>query len=108
MHQYMAGIWTPWTDRTTGESMDTFAIVTTAAVGAMVEIHNKKKRQPTILDEDLAYRWIMEDLSDDDILSIAHTQFEFTEFHTIAKDFQATGDLAVFEYEQLPDIDEAA
>ena len=62
---YMAGIWQPWTDKETGETMDTFAIVTTRANSFMSEVHNTKKRQPAILNEDLAWEWIMEDISED-------------------------------------------
>lgn len=105
---YMAGIWQPWTDKETGETMDTFAIVTTRANSFMSEIHNSKKRQPTILNEDLAWEWIMEDLPEDRIREIAAYQLPAEHFraHTIAKDFKTTVDpLAAFEYEELPNLD---
>lgn len=61
----MAGIWQPWVDKETGESIDTFAIVTTKANELMSVIHNSKIWMPTILPEDLAWKWIMEDISEE-------------------------------------------
>jgi putative SOS response-associated peptidase YedK len=39
---YMAGIWKPWTDKATGEHVETFAIVTTKA-NELMEILTKKE-----------------------------------------------------------------
>ena len=105
---YMAGIWQPFTDRETGETMDTFAIITTQANELMESVHNKKKRMPTILTEDLAWEWIMEDLSEERIKQIAAFQIPSEEMsaYTIAKDFKKAEDpLAPFEYEELPELD---
>jgi putative SOS response-associated peptidase YedK len=102
---YMAGIYNIWTDKSTGETVDTFALVTTAANEIMAEIHNTKKRQPTILNEDLAYEWIMGNLSDERISEIAKYQLpsEMMNVHTIAKDFQTSDTpLAEFNYDELP------
>lgn len=102
---YMAGIWQPWTDKITGETFDSFAIVTTKANALMQLVHNKKKRMPTILTEDLAYEWIMEDLSEERIQQIASFQFPGEDMHayTIQKDFKSAYDpLASFKYEDLP------
>ena len=104
---YMAGIWTPWTDRTTGEMINTFAIVTTNANALMSTIHNRKQRQPTILPEALAYEWIMTNPGDERLLELAAYQLPVDQLqaHSIAKDFQTAADpLAAFNYENLPDI----
>jgi putative SOS response-associated peptidase YedK len=105
---YMAGIWQPWTDKETGEMMDTFAIVTTKANELMQEVHNTKKRMPTILSEDLAWEWIMEDIDENRIKEIASFQYpsENMNAYTIQKDFKISEDpLAEFEYEELPALD---
>ena len=105
---YMAGIWQPWTDKETGETMDTFAIVTTRANELMAAVHNTKKRMPTILPEDLAYEWIMEDLSEERIKEIASYQLssEAMDAYSIAKDFKtATNPLEACAYEDLPALD---
>lgn len=105
---YMAGIWQPFTDKTTGETMDTFAIVTTKANELMEVVHNKKKRMPAILTEDLAWEWLMEEISEERIKEIASFQIssEALSAYTIAKDFKTALDpTAPFEYDELPPLD---
>src|SRR5665647_2992231 len=70
---YMAGIWQPWTDKTSGEHVETFAIVTTKANKLMEQVHNSKKRMPTILNDDLAYEWMFGDLDEKRILAVSYT-----------------------------------
>jgi putative SOS response-associated peptidase YedK len=71
---YMAGIHEAWTDSKTGEYVETDSIITTAANKAMEQIHNTKKRMPTILNEDLAWEWLFGNLSEERITEIAITQ----------------------------------
>ena len=105
---YMAGIWQTFTDKLTGETMDTFAVVTTSANKLMQSIHNTKQRMPTILTEALAYEWIMDDLPEDRINAIAAYQLPAENMcaHTIAKDFKIKEDpTAAFVYDELPELD---
>ena len=44
-----AGLWSIWTDPTTGADRPTFTICTTAANDLMAHIHNTKQRMPVIL-----------------------------------------------------------
>ena len=102
---FMAGIWQPWTDRETGEVLDTFAIVTTAANPFMAGILNTRLRQPTILTEELASEWIMQDLSEERIKQIASFQIsaDLMQAHPIAKDFKTALDpTAEYVYPDLP------
>ncbi|MEO6406240.1 MAG: SOS response-associated peptidase [Ferruginibacter sp.] len=104
---YMAAIWQPWTDKETGEHLETFAIVTTEANNIMSRVHNKKHRMPVILTEEFAYEWIFADLSEERIHQIASFQYPSEEMdaYTIRKDFKITDDpLAAFEYEMLPSL----
>jgi putative SOS response-associated peptidase YedK len=61
-HMVVAGLWNDGTDRTTGETMNTFSIVTTKANKMMSFIHNNPKipepRMPLILDERLEDAWL--------------------------------------------------
>jgi len=50
-----AGIWEDWTDKETGESLQTAAIVTTAADAFMSRLHS---RMPVILTPEPAQRWM--------------------------------------------------
>ncbi len=102
---YLAGIYQPWLDKETGELQDSFAIVTTKANETMAQIHNTKMRMPTMLREDLAYEWIMEDLTEERIAEIAAFQLPSYEIlaHTINKDFRiAENPTDKFMYEELP------
>lgn len=105
---YMAGIWQPWTDKVTGEYVETVSLVTTKANQLMEQIHNSKKRMPTILNEDLTYDWLLGDLSEERITEIATWQFPAEEMDacTIAKDFrEALEPAESFEYEDLPALE---
>lgn len=102
---YMAGIWQPFVDVETGETVDTFAIVTTSANELMEQIHNTKKRMPTILPDELAYEWIFGELSEERILEIGAYQYDHNEMDacTIAKEFRSSLSPAEpFAYEDLP------
>jgi putative SOS response-associated peptidase YedK len=105
---FIAGISKPWADKETGETITTFSMVTTEANPLMEKIHNTKKRQPTILTEDLAYEWLLEDLSEARIKEIATYQFpaEQMEAYTIRKDFQVIEDpTEPYQYAELsPDL----
>ena len=102
---YLAGIYQPWLDKETGELKDTFTIITTKANETMAQIHNSKMRMPTILTEDLAYEWILGDLTEESIAEIASFKIPSSEImaYTINRDFR-TGEnpLDQFVYEELP------
>lgn len=107
---YMAGIWTPWTDKNTGEYVESFSIVTTKANKLMEKVHNSKKRMPSILNEDLAYEWLFGKPDEKRVLEIAATQYpsEEMEAYPIAKDFtSALNPLEPFEYADLPALEAA-
>ena len=107
---FMAGIYKPWTDKETGETVNTVSIVTTAAPEGhlMAKVHNSKMRMPTILNEDLAWEWLFEPISEDRITEIAASQFPSEQMQacTIAKDFKEQLEPAKpFIYEDLPMIE---
>jgi putative SOS response-associated peptidase YedK len=54
----LAGLYDQWTDRGTGEILNTFTIVTTRANPMMEVIHNVKKRMPVILAPDTERIWL--------------------------------------------------
>ena len=104
----MAGIWQPWTDKSTGEYIESFAIVTTRANKLMEQVHNTKKRMPVILNDDLAFEWMFGDLGEDRILEIAATQYPAEEMQacTISKDFrEALEPAKPFVFEDVPALE---
>lgn len=102
---FMAGIWNPWIDQETGECIDSFAILTTAANPLMAAIHNKKKRMPLILPEAEACEWMRSDLEPKRIAELAQFKIDdqLLEAHTIRKDFRILEEpREPFQYPELP------
>ncbi len=64
-----AGIYSSWTDKETGEHLDTFSILTTGANPMMSKIHNSKERMPVIIPSHLYKKWLKADLSKEEINS---------------------------------------
>jgi putative SOS response-associated peptidase YedK len=91
---YIAGVWNTWTDYSSGETKNSFGIITTEANSLMSKIHNVKKRMPTILDDERANTWVNEHLTEKQIQEIASYQFpaEKMKAHTVAKNFQQAED----------------
>lgn len=87
----LAGIWQPWTDQQTGETVDTFAIVTSHANGTMAKIHNNKKRMPLMLSESLANDWLTTEMDEKRIEEISQYSIPETNLKswTLHKDFRA-------------------
>ncbi|RLD51893.1 MAG: SOS response-associated peptidase [Bacteroidetes bacterium] len=58
----IAGLWSEWTDKDTGEMMNSFTIVTTKGNGLMAKIHNNPKlsepRMPVILPDNEEDIWL--------------------------------------------------
>jgi len=102
---FMAGIYNPWVDQESGEVVDSFAILTTAANPLMEQVHNKKKRMPVILPEAEAAAWLEENLDPERIQSLASFQLPSKEMetHTIRKDFRLIEEpREPFAYDELP------
>ena len=53
-----AGLWNNWVDKSTGEIIKTYTIITTAANELMTKIHNNKKRMPFILSPEMEDEWL--------------------------------------------------
>lgn len=89
---FMAGIYQPWVDIESGEMIDTFCIVTTKANDLMAQIHNKKKRMPTIFNEQQAADWLQPNLTPSQIMDLASYQIDsrLLEAHTLKKDFRSS------------------
>lgn len=63
------GIWERFTDRSSGEIVSTYSIITTPANELMELVHNNKKRMPLIIDPENALKWLDSDLNEDEIKS---------------------------------------
>lgn len=63
----MAGIYDEWLDKSTGEIIKTFSIITTGANPLTDYIHNTKHRMPAILSQEDEEKWLDPKLSKSDI-----------------------------------------
>jgi putative SOS response-associated peptidase YedK len=82
----MAGLYDDWTDRETGEVLQTCSIITTAANVLMEKIHNSKKRMPVVLQESVQNLWIDPDLPADEAMKhLKPVDESEMRFHTISK-----------------------
>ncbi len=54
----LAGIWNIWVDKSTGEIIGTYTILTTEANELMAKIHNSKKRMPVIVNRENEGNWL--------------------------------------------------
>lgn len=54
----LAGLYNSWTDRSSGENLETYTILTTEANELMSDIHNTKKRMPVMLTREKELRWL--------------------------------------------------
>jgi putative SOS response-associated peptidase YedK len=66
----IAGLYSEWMQISTGETVNTFSIITTDANEMMAEIHNSKKRMPAILDKTNEKKWIDLSLSSSEALNM--------------------------------------
>jgi len=102
---FIAGIWQPWTDRNTGETVETLSLVTTDANSLMAQIHNSKKRMPTTLTPVQALEWMTPDLTEGRITKLATFKIPSGDMiaHTIRKDFRSIANpIEEFIYPEVP------
>ncbi len=64
-----AGIWEAYTDVQTGEIVNTYSVITTAANPMMEVVHNSKRRMPVIIEAERAGDWLRADLTEEEIQS---------------------------------------
>jgi putative SOS response-associated peptidase YedK len=104
---WMPGLFNEWWDKEQGGWVTTVAIGITEANELMRQIHNSKERMPTILDDELAWEWLMTKPSDERLLEIAKTQIpaKMLEFCTIDSDYRTTLAAHPKDYPELAPID---
>jgi putative SOS response-associated peptidase YedK len=82
----LAGIYSRWVDKSTGEEMNTYSVLTTRANKLMEKIHNSKKRMPVILPKEFENDWLNQHLTKEDVLAFCEpVNDDFLTAHTISK-----------------------
>jgi putative SOS response-associated peptidase YedK len=81
----IAGLYDEWIENDTGESFNTFTIITTDANELLAEIHNSGKRMPVILYNSGEKKWLDPSTSSADALSMLNPcPVEILKAHTIS------------------------
>lgn len=82
----LGGIYDRWVDKSTGEIIDSTAIITTEANPLMAKIHNVKLRMPLIFDKQHMMQWLEPNLNKEQITQMMKP-FDETkmEAYTISK-----------------------
>ena len=81
----IAGLFDHWVETTTGETFNTFSLITTDANDLLAVIHNSKKRMPVILDRNDEKKWISRETSFDEAHSLLKPcPSEILRAHTIS------------------------
>jgi len=106
---YMPGLYNEWLDPETSQFVMTVALGVTEANTVMSQIHNSKKRMPSILTDDLAWEWLMEKPTEERLSQIARTQIpsRLLEFCTIDRNYRTTLEATPMEYPELQAIDKS-
>lgn len=82
----MAGIYSFWNDKTTGEIVKSFSILTTHSNPLLTKIHNVKERMPVIVPPESEREWLNTDLTDEQIRSFFPAVDDRSlEAHTISR-----------------------
>lgn len=105
-----AGIYASWTDKETGEHINSFSILTTDANPLMARIHNSKQRMPVIIPPAGYKKWLSPGLSKEEIGSFLKPYPESAmQAYTISKRITSRTDnpnvpetLEPFTYPELP------
>lgn len=66
----LACVYDSWTNRQSGEIIDSFSLITTPANPMMEVVHNRKKRMPLILPLEKEKEWIDNQLDEQEILQL--------------------------------------
>lgn len=82
----MAGLYSRWKDKTTGEYYYSYTVLTTRANPLMEYVHNNKKRMPVIIPREYEKDWLNKDLSKDDVLALCQPyENQAMKAHTVSK-----------------------
>jgi len=66
----MAGLYSRWKDKATGEYFYSYTVLTTKANSILEYVHNNKKRMPVFIAQEDEKAWLNKDLSKNDVLEL--------------------------------------
>lgn len=112
---WFPGLLNEWFEPETGKWVTTVAFGVTSANEVMKLIHNSKQRMPSILTDDLAWKWMMIKPVDGKLtpaMEARLSEIALTQIHsrlievcTIDKDYRLSKEGTPIEYSELPPLD---
>lgn len=82
----LAGLYSTWKNKATGQVMNTYTVLTNKANAFMSKIHNSKDRMPVIIPREYEKDFLNPDLKKEDVLSLCSIFQDSTmKAHTISK-----------------------
>lgn len=100
----IAGLYSSWRNKHTGEESLTYTVLTTASNKAMSYVHNSKKRQPVIIAREFERDWLNPNLTEADVLELCKSMPEdFLTYYTIGKGI--SGNKLTSAEKNTPDIE---
>jgi putative SOS response-associated peptidase YedK len=82
----IAGLYSRWTDKSSGKPHYTYTVLTTKSNPLMDKIHNTKHRMPVIIPRENERDWLNLNLTQDDVLALCNpVSAETMKAHTISK-----------------------
>ncbi len=82
----IAGLYSTWKDKATGNEMFTYTVLTTASNPMMSWLHNSKKRQPVIIPHAYERDWLNPNLTEQDVLALCKSMpDDFLTYYSIGK-----------------------
>jgi putative SOS response-associated peptidase YedK len=82
----MAGLYSRWKDKETGEYYYSYTVLTTRANSILEYVHNNKRRMPVLIAKEDEQAWLNKDLSQKDVLELCQpSQDAAMRAYTISK-----------------------
>lgn len=82
----LAGLYSRWKDKETGEYYYSYTVLTTWANSLMEYVHNNKRRMPVIIPREFERDWLNKDLPKEDILALCQPyKSELMRANTVSK-----------------------
>jgi putative SOS response-associated peptidase YedK len=82
----IAGLYSGWTDKSSGSRYYTYSVLTTKANSLMDKIHNTKRRMPVIIPREYEKDWLSPSLGKEDVLAFCQPFQDFSmDAYTVSK-----------------------
>ena len=101
----LAGLWSEWINRDTGEIINSFSIVTTKANEMMSKIHNNPRlpepRMPLVLEEEYEHEWLQDIYERDEFTGDLYPEKRLNRIKSMIEPYRYDDELVGYTVERL-------